>query len=198
MHDTVRRRMVSAVREANRQMPYPWPGAFFLTDPERTPDPVSVLRTLPPATGVIYRHFGAENRHETAKALRDLCSGKGIPFLIANDPDLAMKVGADGVHWPEVNAPNARKWRGRFIFQTQSAHSPRGLREAICDAVLYSTVFPSHSPSAKQAIGAVRFRKAVLPGTKLVYGLGGINSRTAGQICSYAGFAAIEGFLPLR
>ena len=190
--------MVSAVREANRQMPYPWPGAFFLTDPERTPDPVGVVRTLPPGTGVIYRHFGAADRGVTANRLRDACSAKGIPLLIANYPTLAMKVGADGVHWPEANAHDARKWQGRFIFQTQSAHSPKGLRDAVCDGVLYSTVFPSNSPSAKQAIGAVRFRKAVLPGAKLVYGLGGVNYRTAGQISRYAGFAAIEGFLPLR
>lgn len=191
-------RLVSAVRQATRQMPEGWPGAWFLTDPQRVPDPVSLVSTLPPGTGMIYRHFGTADRLETARRLRKACSRTGIPLLIANDPALAMLVGADGVHWPEACAGHARKWQRRFLYQTQSAHSPASLRQSVCDAVLLSTAFPSNSPSAGQAMGAVRFRSQALKTEKIVYALGGVNGATAGSVSGVSGLAAIEGFLPLR
>lgn len=175
-------------------MTYPWPGAFFLTDPERVADPVSIVLTLPNGTGVIYRHFGAANRMKVAKALRDATYEKQLPLLIANDPHLACQVRADGVHWPEAQAWNARKWRGRFRLQTQSAHSRRALNEAVCEGVLYSAVFPSRSPSAGTALGATRFRTLIRQSGKKIYALGGVNSETAGSVSAFSGLAAIEGF----
>lgn len=187
--------MVSAVREASRQMPYPLPGAFFLTDPKRTPDPVSVVNTLPNGTGVIYRHFGAAEQNEVAKALRAATYRKGIALLIANDPDLAIATKADGVHWPEARAQLARKWQGRFLIQTQSAHSRRAIAAAVCDAILFSTVFPSNSASAGASMGPVRFRRLVMRTEKTVYALGGVNAETAARVSGFAGLAAIEGFI---
>lgn len=176
-------------------MPSPWPGAFFLTDPTRTPDPVSVVKSLPVGCGVIYRHFGAAHRFETAMNLRAACFQKGIPLVIANDPRLAIRVRADGVHWPEANAYKARRWQERFLLQTQSAHSASGIRDAICDAVLFSTVFPSNSPSARNALGATRFRALARKANRLVYALGGVGGDTAGSVSNHTGLAAIEGFL---
>ena len=195
MTDPEQRRLVSAVREATRQMPHPWPGAFFLTDPKRVPDPVKVISTLPPGTGVIFRHFGSADRTKVGHSLRAACTRRGLPLLIANDPNLAIEVGADGVHWPEACAHNARKWQGRFLYQTQSVHSPRGFRAAICDAVLFSTVFPSNSPSAGRAMGPTKFRALARTSGKIVYGLGGVNGRTASAITQHSGLAGIEGFL---
>ena len=175
-------------------MTYPWPGAFFLTDPDRVRDPVAIVESLPHCTGVIYRHFGASGREKTAKALREVTLNRHLPLLISNDPQLACLVGADGVHWPEARAHNARKWRNRFRFQTQSAHSRKALNEAVCDGVLYSAIFPSNSPSAGSAIGSTRFRNLIRWSEKRVYGLGGVNGHTAGAISHFAGIAAIEGF----
>ncbi|WP_293612091.1 thiamine phosphate synthase [Ponticaulis sp.] len=188
-------RMLSAVREASRQMPSPWPGAFFLTDPNRVSDPIAPTETLPAGTGVIYRHFGASDKVETGRALRHACNKRGIPLLIANDPMLAKHIKADGVHWPEARASEARKWQGQFLFQTQSAHSPRALREAVCEAVLYSAIFPSNSPSAGPALGPIKFRTLCHQSNALIYGLGGINGNTASAISNASGLAGIEGFL---
>ena len=190
-----RRKMASAVRSASRQLPLPWPGGFFLTDPARTPDPVAAVERLPVGVGVIYRHFGKDDRFEESRALRAACFSKGIPLLIANDPKLAVDVKADGVHWPEAQAAKARKWQGRFLFQTQSVHSAAGLRNAVCEAVLFSTVFPSNSPSAGKAMGAIRFRKLAMEADRLVYALGGVNAETASSVRGCAGLAAIEGVL---
>tara|TARA_Y100000052_G_scaffold27515_2_gene35909 strand:- start:22398 stop:22955 length:558 start_codon:yes stop_codon:yes gene_type:complete len=175
-------------------MPEGWPGAWFLTDPQRVPDPVAVIPALPPGTGVIYRHFGADDRHQTARALRQACYQSGRVLLIANDPELAVEVRADGLHWPEARAHQARNWQGAFLAQTQSAHSPRALREAVCEAVLFSTVFPSNSPSAGKAIGATRFRTLCRRASKIIYALGGVNGGTAGAVTPHSGLAGIEGF----
>lgn len=188
------RKMASAVREASRQIPAGWPGGFFLTDPERVPDPVAMVWRLPHGVGVIHRHFGADNRFHIATKLKAVCFHKGIPLLIANDPYTAIAVNADGVHWPEAHAYRARKWRGRFQFQTQSVHSATGLRRAVCDAVLFSTVFPSNSPSAGTAIGAIRFRKLAMRSEGIVYALGGVNGKTARAVSGVAGLAGIEGY----
>lgn len=180
-------------------MPDGWPGGFFLTDPQRTPDPVACVGALPHGVGVIYRHFGAEHRFDTAIKLKTACFQKGIPLLIANDPYTAKAVDADGVHWPEARAHLARKWRGRFHFQTQSVHSATGMRRAVCDALLFSTVFPSNSPSAGKAMGATRFRKLAMQSNRAVYALGGVNGNTAGAVSGVAGLAGIEGyFKPTR
>lgn len=188
---------MSGVREASRQMTYPWPGAFFLTDPGRVPDPVAVIASLPPGTGVIYRHFGADDRVKTATRLRAATHHRHLPLLIANDPQLACQTGADGVHWPETQAHKARQWQGRFLFQTQSAHSRSALFSAVCEGILYSAVFPSNSPSAGSPIGATRFRALIKGTKKQVYALGGINGGTAGAVSPFAGLAAIDSFLPV-
>lgn len=177
-------------------MPEGWPGAWFLTDPQRVPDPVAAIAGLPPGTGVIYRHFGAVDRLVIARNLRQATLKRGLPLLLANDAELAKQVRADGVHWPEAQAHKARHWQGAFFYQTQSVHSTRGLREAVCDAVLFSTVFPSNSPSAGEALGALRFRKLAQHSDKLVYALGGVNGETAGAVSAHSGVAGIEGFVP--
>lgn len=176
-------------------MPYGLPPAFFLTDPVRTPDPAAIVKALPRGTGVIYRHFGADDRFETGLILRKACYHKGLPLLIANDPKLAIAVRADGVHWPEAQAHQARKWQGRFFFQTQSVHSAAGMRRALCDGVLFSTVFPSNSPSAGMATGPIRFRLLARKSGRAIYALGGVNGATAGRVAGFSGLAAIEGFL---
>ena len=177
-------------------MPQGWPGAFFLTDSVRTPDPVSIVLALPPGVGVIYRHFGTADRLETAKALRAATFHARTLLLIANDPELALAVTADGVHWPEARAHVARKWKQRFRFQTQSAHSRRAISEATCDAVLFSSVFPSNSPSAGHPTGAIRFRLLAGESNALIYALGGVSGETAASVSRCAGLAAIEGFMP--
>jgi thiamine-phosphate pyrophosphorylase len=89
------------------------PSLFFVTDPERTPDPVEVAKRLPRGAAVIYRHFGAEDRARVARRLAAATRSRGLILLIAADPDLARKVGADGVHWPESLLPAARGDMGR-------------------------------------------------------------------------------------
>ncbi len=186
-----------AARIAARHLPVGLPPAFFLTDPQRTPDPETIAAWLPSGWGVIYRHFGADGREAVARRLLKLCRKRGIFFLIGADAALAAKIGADGVHWPARMAGTSRKWRGRFEIQTMSGHfgdNPSHFRPFPINAILFSAVFPSRSTSAEDPIGALRFRKLVAALPYPVYALGGVNPDNGLSIAKAAGLAAIDGW----
>nr|WP_197501510.1 thiamine phosphate synthase [Hyphomonas sp. Mor2] len=192
------RKWRSAIRQVERHFPSYLPPALFLTDPKRTPDPASLVERLPESVGVVYRHFGAADRQMTAQKLARACAQSERCFLIAADPELALAVSADGVHWPEATASSASKWLGKFALQTGSAHSPAAIRaadKAGLDAVLVSTVFASKSASASAPLGLSRFRTWTGNARLPVYALGGVGAENAQSVAGFAGLAAIEGFL---
>ena len=191
------RKWRAAIRDVTRHFPADLPTCVFLTDPERTPDPAAIVAKLPPGVGLIYRHFGADNRLHMAEQLAILSKRRGVKFLIAADPALAISVGADGVHWPEARLRQARAWRGRFAIQTASAHSRRAIWRAAqfgMDAVLVSAVFPSESKSADRPLGVPRFRRMVAGSQLPVFALGGVNPTTAMRISPVAGLSGISAF----
>jgi len=193
---TDRRKLIAAARRAEHSLPRPLPGLLFLTDPARTTDLLRTAAHLPRGTGVIYRHFGAPNRRQIARKLASIARRRGLILLIAADPRLAEAVRAQGVHWPEAQRSQARRWSGAFALQTVSAHSPAALRHAArmgFDAALLSTVFPSDSPSAATPIGALKFQRLARSARLPVYALGGVHADTAGRVAGIGGLASIAG-----
>ena len=179
----------------------PIPNLWFLTDPQRTPDPVAIARSLPRGAVVVYRSFGAEDALKTAQALRRATRVAGVQLLIGADSVLAWRVGADGVHLPERLAhlaPRIRRANPRWLISS-AAHSRAAIFRAErfgVDAILVSAVFPSRSPSARGAMGPVRF-EALVRGARLpVIALGGLNGRTGNRLSggSATGLAAVEAF----
>ncbi len=178
-------------------LPEDWPRLWFFTDPERTPDPVAIALSLPRGAGVVYRHFGAEDREGVAAALRAL---RGLKLLIGADAALAARIGADGVHLPERLAHRAaplKRLRPAWIV-TAAAHSAAALRRATgADAAVLSPVFASRSTSAGEALGLARatrmMREAPLP----VIGLGGVTRSRADTLMrrGFAGAAGVDLFL---
>lgn len=192
------RKFLAAGRVARRHLSSGLPPAFFLTDPTRVPDPLPVVGNLPRGWGVILRHFGMGDQIALAEPLSKLCRRRGLILLIANDPELAIQVRADGVHWPERSLGKARRWVGRFEITTGAAHSRSSVRKAErsgCDAALLSTVFASKSPSASKPLGPVKFRALSRSANLPVYGLGGVNSDNAGCIAPFGGIASIGGIV---
>ncbi|MGA1342302.1 MAG: thiamine phosphate synthase [Hyphomonas sp.] len=200
-----RRKLGAAARKSGRTLKArgvaSLPPALFVTDPVRTPDPEIIAAGLPRGFGVVYRHFGAPGHASVAKRLAAICRPRGVILLIAADPQLAARVGADGVHWPFRLRQNVRRWRSRFGLQTLSAHSGRELRAIAglpVEAVLVSTVFASRSPSAGSAMGPLRFARLAALSEKPVYALGGITAETAGSVSRWSGYAAVEGLTAFR
>lgn len=176
----------------------PLPRLLFLTDPGRTPDPEAILETLPPEVGVIYRPFGAPDAIEQGRRLAAIARQRGLILLAGADPDLALAIGAQGLHLPERLAhqlPALRAAHPDWIL-TAAAHSPAALVPA--DALLVSPVFASNSPSAGQPLGVEAFTALVDAAPAPVYALGGIAGETAARLTDSgaAGFAGIDAFLP--
>lgn len=191
------RKLRFAARAAARALGPGLPPALALTDPERAPDPMVLAHALPPGYGLVYRHFGAADRVAVAARLSEIAADRHLTLLISADPKLAWTVGAAGVHWPERLAGRAKYWVGAFSLMTASTHgasalhrpAPRGI-----DARLISVVFPSGSPSATQAMGALRYRFAAARADGPVYALGGVTAGNALQVTLCGGFAGVEIF----
>ena len=169
------------------------PSLYFFTDPGRTPDPVASAEKLPRGAAIVFRHFGAADRLETARALSRVARRRGLKFLIAADPALARRVGADGVHWPERLLGEAE----RFGITTVAAHSCEAALRATtfgADAIVLSPVFASRSASAAHPLGAFHASQIARAAGRPVIALGGINEKTARTLIGrgFAGCAAIE------
>jgi thiamine-phosphate pyrophosphorylase len=175
---------------------------LFVTDPGRTPDPASIAQRLPRGAGVVFRTFGSRDAPDVAAALKRVADARGLTLLIGFDPDLAEKIGADGVHVPEFHHAKAKALRKKhpdWLF-TGAAHGEDGLRtaeKAGLDAVLLSSVFPSRSVSAGPSLGPGHFAQLVGSTTVKVYALGGVDALTAPLLIGSGavGVAAVEGVL---
>lgn len=183
-------------RRAGRGKP-PLPPLLFFTDPQRTPDIAAAMARLPRGSAVVYRAFGAANAPAEAAALLRLARQRGLKLLVGADAALAAAIGADGVHLPERLAAGARRLRRPGWIITAAAHSPTAAQRALAagaDAVVVSAVFPSASPSAGRPIGPLRLALIARQAGGRVYGLGGINDKTARRLlpAGLVGLAAVE------
>ena len=176
------------------------PPLLFFTDPGRTPRPWETAARLPPGCGVVFRHFGRADAHETALRLRDATRLRDSLLLIGLDAELAEAVGADGVHLPEHALERAAgiaaarpDWR-----ITGAAHSPSALDTPGLNAFVVSPVFPAGGASAgKPPLGLRAFGERVEACYGPVYALGGIDGGNAGELigsgaCGLAGVSAIQ------
>jgi len=171
------------------------PSLFFFTDPDRTPDPINVAKRLPRGAAVVYRHFGAPDRSKRARALANICRVRGLILLIAGDPELAQRVGADGVHWPEQRLPSRRERVARIT--TAAAHSAEAVARAAAfgaDACILAPVFPTASSSRGRPLGLFRASQIACAAALPVIALGGVNVCTARRLAGrgFAGVAAVE------
>lgn len=184
-------------RKVTRPVSNALPTLWFFTDPVRTPDPVAIARSLPRGAGVVYRHFGADQREAVAETLRRV---RGIVLLIGADDALATHVGADGVHLPEPLAHRAAalKRRRPAWIVTAAAHSAAALRRAAgADAAVLSPVFVSRSESAGAALGLARATRMAMAAPLPVIGLGGVTRSRADELLrrGFAGAAGVDLFL---
>ncbi len=180
----------------------PLPPLLFFTDPERTPDPLSIAARLPRGAGIVFRGFGRPDAEALAEDLARLTGGAGLILLIGQDPDLAERYGAQGVHLPERALGEGPALRARHPdwILTGAAHGAGGLgaaRTAGLDAAILSPVFPSLSPSAGVALGVEVFARLTSAAGLPVYALGGVTAATAPALAGSGavGLAAIEGVL---
>jgi len=163
----------------------------LMTDDRRC-DWAQAARALPRGSVVVVRARDAQQRLALAKALHGIA-----PLLIADDPALAARIGAAGLHLPEVRMKEAAHWRAAFPHWiiTASAHSLRALMGAhLLDAVFLSPVFAGHKKARPLTPLRAAFIAAHAPVP--VYALGGVSPRNAALLApAFSGIAAISSLL---
>ncbi|MDE3114080.1 MAG: thiamine phosphate synthase [Pseudomonadota bacterium] len=167
-----------------------------MTDDERLGEPLAAARAMPKGSLVILRARDKESRAALALQMLRVVHARDLIFVIGDDPALAMRLGAHGLHLPEARASEALHWRATHSHWliTAAAHSPAALcRARHADAVLLSPVLATASHAGARPLGALRFRILARSCRLPVYALGGIDAHTVRQLknASAAGLAAI-------
>lgn len=176
----------------------------LMTDDERSKDSDRAASTLPPGSIVIVRSREAVRREQLALRMLKIARLRSLIVLIADDPALARRLDADGIHLPEKAASTAFHWRARRPdwYITIAAHSLHALtrsRAYRANAVLLSPVFATVSHPASNPLAPARANMMATHAQIPVYALGGINWRSARRLGSaFAGIAAIDGLSIIR
>jgi thiamine-phosphate diphosphorylase len=139
----------------------------------------------------------ARQQLRLALELREVCQARAAKLLINDRVDIALHVGADGVHVPEQGLPveAARSLLGPGALIGASCHDSVGLERAAKAGASFATLSPVFAtPDKGQPLGVERFaaltRDAALP----IFALGGVQSEHALQLraAGAAGLAAIS------
>lgn len=165
----------------------------LMTD-DRKADWAAAAARLPRGSLVVVRSRDAHRRAALAEALLGIA-----PLLIADDPALALEIGAAGLHLPQARMKDAHHWRRRrpdWII-TSSAHSLSALMHAhALDAVFLSPVFATASHADAKPLNPARAALIAAAAPVPVYALGGVTARNALLLANaFSGIAAIGSLL---
>ena len=132
------------------------------------------------------KHAGATQRETEARALVALCREYGVPLIVNDDVDVALAVGADGVHLgrSDGDLAVARARIGTRLLGASCYDSLDSARRAVvagADYVAFGSVFPS--PTKPDAVRAplTLFGQARALGVPLV-AIGGITLENAADV----------------
>ncbi len=163
-------------------------GVLVITSsrPGRTHREVALAAARAGAGGIQLRMKGVSDRElvAEARAIREICASCGIPFFVNDRVDVALLVGADGVHvGPEdLPLPQVRRLAGRMTVGF-SAGSEEELREAEEGGADYVGVGPVRAtrskPDAGPPLGWDRFRELCRRSRLPVVAIGGIDPAAA-------------------
>ena len=122
-----------------------------------------------------------------ARAALRVCRGLGVPFVLNDRPDLALEVGADGVHVGQDDAPPAlaRRILGDAALVGLSTHAPAELDAAAGEPIDYVSVgpvvpTPTKPGRAGTGPGYVRYAAGAAPVPWFV--TGGATPQTVGPL----------------
>jgi thiamine-phosphate pyrophosphorylase len=194
-----------AARLKARRGPCRVPNLILMTDDSRAIDWAQAAVALPRGAAVIVRSRDPKSRARLAHKIIRATRPRGVLTLIAADIRLALRIRADGVHFPELEAsriPLAKRVMPFGIF-TCSAHGRTGLILAErnrADAALLSPMFSTKSHAAVPPLSPLKWSSLRTGLAGRVIALGGINSKNALRALSVSadGIALIEGWVAAR
>lgn len=134
---------------------------------------------------------------EVARLARRICDAAGIPLIVNDRVDVALVVGADGVHLGQRDLPlgDARRIAGARLWIGVSTHDVEQVRAACAagaDYLGFGPVFPTatkRDPDPVQGVAGLRAAVAAAGPTPIV-AIGGITPARAREVYA-AGAAAV-------
>ena len=114
-----------------------------------------------------------------ARLALKVCRDHGVPFILNDRPDLALEVGADGVHVGQDDAPVtlARRILGPDAVIGLSTHRMEELEQAVTEDVDYLSagpVEPTPTKPGRAGTGPIYVQKASARSTVPVFVTGGV------------------------
>ena len=119
------------------------------------------------------KHLDARPLLDRARVAAAVCRDHGVPFILNDRPDLALEVGADGVHVGQDDAPPAlaRRLLGPDAIVGFSTHAPAELDAAAGEPVDYVSAGPVNATPTKPGrpgtgLGYLRYAAATVGATR--------------------------------
>lgn len=129
---------------------------------------------------------GRAERRRIGRALRDVASREGVPFVVNDDPILARELGADGVHLgqEDITLREARAIVGEETWIGLSTHDTAQIRAAAHAGITMIGVGPIFETTTKRhagppvGVGLVRQAARLAPDLP-AFAIGGITGDNA-------------------
>lgn len=144
------------------------------------------------------RDISSNGLYQLATNLRCITLGRAL--LMINDRiDIALAIGADGVHLPGTSIPvyAVRKLAGKQLLIGKSVHSIKEAIEAESDLVDYivlGTIYKTNTHPEKSASGPELIESVTSMIDLPVYAIGGIDARNAPEVMR----AGASGIVAMR
>jgi thiamine-phosphate pyrophosphorylase len=182
---------------------------YVVTSPKR---PVSRLLAIAQAaleggaSIVQFRDKGVytpDERSEAALGIRKACNRAAVPFLVNDDPELARRFRADGVHLGRQDPPPtvARLFLGPDAIVGVTVYGQPGEEEAAASAgadyLAAGPFFPSPT-KPEEPVLPISILDAIIQRSRLpVFAIGGITAETAGLLARHgaAGVAVVSAIM---
>jgi thiamine-phosphate pyrophosphorylase len=129
---------------------------LYLCTPDRPDLAEFVQRCIDGGVDVVQLRDHGLDQHarrllERAAVVQDVCRAADVPFIVNDRPDLALELGADGVHVGQDDAPPAlaRRIVGADAIVGFSTHAPHELDAAALEPVDYVSTGPVNPTPTK-------------------------------------------------
>ncbi len=168
-------------RKCRRKLPFLW---LFL-DEDRIFNEATLLKSIPSSKslGVIVRVKKKKHLYKKTKKVNKICKAKGFSIFVSSNPQIALSVGADGVHFPR-QFKQVRKY-AKLLYSC-SFHGLSDLRKTKnlkVEKVFISPIFKTNSNKKKKPLGLTRLLFLSRSLRCEVGVLGGINSSNIKKFC---------------
>jgi len=122
-----------------------------------------------------------------AQTFRRVCDNYGVPFVINDDPELAVSLRADGVHvgQDDIAIEEARRIVGNDLLIGLSTHSVEQISaaaEQAPDHISVGPIWETPTKAGRPAVGLDLIHHAATHATLPFFAIGGIDQENVGEV----------------